>query len=81
MLPVQSVSDFPVYAFLRIRFALSAIVLLTLFGQRVGELHPRMICAGIARGLCLLGACAFQTVGLQYSTASKAEFITGLSWG
>ncbi len=75
----QSVARFPVFAFLSLRFTLAAVVLLLLFGQRLRALPRRMACAGAAIGLFLFGGYAFQTVGLQYTTASKAGFITGLS--
>lgn len=75
----QTVLRFPVYAFLALRFALAAAILFLLFGRRLRLLRPRMVGAGIAIGLLLFGGYAFQTVGLQYTTASKAGFITGLS--
>jgi len=75
----QSVARFPVYAFLSIRFALATAVLLLLFGQRLKLLNAQMVLAGIVIGLSLFGGYAFQTIGLQYTTASKAGFVTGLS--
>jgi len=75
----QSVSHFPVFAFLCIRFALATMVLLLLFGQRLRRLQRQMAYAGAVTGLFLFGGYAFQTVGLRYTTASKAGFITGLS--
>nr|MBC7244480.1 DMT family transporter [Chloroflexota bacterium] len=75
----QTVLHFPVYAFLALRFALAAAILFLLFGRRLRSLYPRMLGAGIAIGLFLFGGYAFQTIGLQYTTASKAGFITGLS--
>ena len=38
----------------------------------------KLIFAGTAAGLLLFGAISFQQVGLQYTTAGKAGFITGL---
>ncbi|MGC8787904.1 MAG: DMT family transporter, partial [Anaerolineae bacterium] len=75
----QTVLNFPVYTFLALRFALAATMLFLLFGRRLRALHPRMLGAGIAIGLFLFGGYAFQTIGLQYTSASKAGFITGLS--
>jgi drug/metabolite transporter (DMT)-like permease len=37
------------------------------------------VAAGVAAGLALFAGYGFQTVGLQYTTASNAGFITGLS--
>jgi len=75
----QSVAHFPVYAFLCLRFALAALVLLFLSAQRLRALRLHTAGAGVAIGMLLFGGYAFQTVGLQYTTASKAGFITGLS--
>ena len=75
----QSVSQFPVYAFLCLRFTLATAVLLLLFGSRLRSLQWQMIGAGLIIGLFLFGGYALQTVGLQHTTASKAGFITGLS--
>jgi drug/metabolite transporter (DMT)-like permease len=75
----RTVVQYPVYAFLFLRFALATGVLLVLFGRRLARLSPSMLLAGAAIGLFLFGGYAFQTVGLQYTSASKAGFITGLS--
>jgi len=75
----RTVAQFPVYAFLSLRFALAAVVLLLLFGRRLQGFGRRELWAGASIGLFLFGGYAFQTLGLQYTTASKAGFITGLS--
>ena len=75
----ESVAHFPVFAFLSLRFALAALVLAVLFGRRLRRLSWRMVGAGAAVGLFLFGGYTFQTLGLRFTTASKAGFITGLS--
>jgi|LSQX01.2.fsa_nt_gb drug/metabolite transporter (DMT)-like permease len=70
---------FPVWAFLALRFGLAALVLLPFGWQRLRRLGWRGWGAGALIGLALLAGYAFQTLGLQYTTASKAGFITGLS--
>jgi len=75
----RAVAQYPVYAFLFLRFALATGVLLVLFGRHLQRLSPSMLLAGVAIGLFLFGGYAFQTVGLQYTSASNAGFITGLS--
>ena len=75
----QSVAQFPVYAFLTLRFTLATVILLPLWGKHLRLLGHRGICVGAAIGLFLFGGYAFQTTGLQYTTASKAGFVTGLS--
>jgi drug/metabolite transporter (DMT)-like permease len=74
-----AVEQFPVMSFLALRFALATAVLLLLFGRRLRALNRRMVAAGLAIGVFLFVGYTFQTVGLQYTTASKAGFITGLS--
>ena len=79
LLVQQAVAQYPVFGFLCLRFALASLVLLPLFGRRLRLLTPRMLGAGIAIGFFLFAGYAFQTIGLQYTTSSKAGFITGLS--
>ncbi len=71
--------SFPVWAFLTLRFSLAALVLLPFGWRRLLRLGWRGWAAGALIGLALLAGYAFQTLGLQYTTASKAGFITGLS--
>ncbi len=75
----QAVERFPVFAFLCLRFVLATVVLCLCFGRRLRALQPRMAAAGVVIGLFLFAGYAFQTVGLQYTSSSKAGFITGLS--
>jgi drug/metabolite transporter (DMT)-like permease len=61
---------------LRFSFAFAAMVLVTRASLlRMGR---RQLCAGLLIGVFLFGGFALQTVGLGYTTASKAAFITGL---
>ena len=73
------------YLFNGMRFLLGALVLLPFTWRRPGQgERPRRKprcgdLAGIAlAGLLLFGAISFQQVGLRYTTASNAGFITGL---
>jgi drug/metabolite transporter (DMT)-like permease len=75
----QAVERSPVFVFLCLRFVLATLVLCLLFGRRLRALSPRMLAAGVVIGLFLFAGYAFQTVGLQYTSSSKAGFITGLS--
>jgi len=74
----QTVAQFPVYAFLFLRFALATVALLLFFRRRLRALGFRELRVGATIGVFLFGGYALQTVGLQYTTASKAGFITGL---
>jgi drug/metabolite transporter (DMT)-like permease len=68
------------------RFALGALTLLpVILTARRGSLanHPRcstrfLVCAGGLAGLSLFGGASMQQMGLVYTTAGKAGFITGL---
>jgi len=75
----QSVAQFPVFAFLSLRFLLAAVALLPILGQRLLSCGAETLRSGFVVGLALFGGYAFQTAGLRYTTASKAGFITGLS--
>lgn len=75
----QTVAQFPVYAFLFLRFALATVALVLFFGRRLRAIGFRELRVGVTIGVFLFGGYALQTVGLQYTTASKAGFVTGLS--
>ncbi len=66
-----------------IRFFLASLFLfvwLLLFKpSQLKQLNIHCLKSGISLGLCLFIGYAFQTIGLVYTTSSKAGFITGLS--
>ena len=72
-----------------VRFALGALVLLPILLLRINRgvpmIHPeagiskrKIIAGSLLTGLLLFGGVGFQQIGLQYTTAGKAGFITGL---
>ena len=75
----DAVSSYPVFPFLAIRFGLATLALLAIGWKRLPSLGWKGAAAGALIGLCLLAGYAFQTLGLQYTSASKTGFITGLS--
>ncbi|MGI6367998.1 MAG: DMT family transporter [Anaerolineae bacterium] len=75
----DAVQGYPVFAFLALRFAIGLAVLLLIGGRRLRNLSRANLGAGALAGLFLLAGYAFQTLGLQYTSASRAGFITGLS--
>src|SRR6266852_3509682 len=66
------------FTFLAMRFSIGALVLAVIFHKRLAQITRAEIITGSIIGLFLFGAYALQTTGLQYTTSSKAGFITGL---
>jgi len=62
--------------FLAIRFTIASLALAVLFRGRARFRPTR---AGWIAGICLFAGYLFHTVGLQFTTASKSAFITGLA--
>ncbi|MHB1355340.1 MAG: DMT family transporter [Anaerolineae bacterium] len=75
----DAVTNYPVFPFLAIRFAMATLILLVVGFKRLRSLTWRKLTAGIVVGLLLFAGYSFQTIGLRYTSASKAGFITGLS--
>src|SRR5262249_53908257 len=65
--------------FVALRFALAALVVLPMVRFRSATLSWGLVRAGGLVGLCLFAGYALQTAGLQFTSAAKAGFITGLS--
>ena len=66
-------------AFVGLRFSFGLLFMLLLAHRALLRVDRRQIAAGCLIGVFLFGGYALQTVGLGYTTASKAGFITGLS--
>jgi len=81
----QALRDVSPILFLALRFTLATIVLLVLFrGSSFGSWsrtrNPRWSLAGGAlAGAFLFSGYAFQTIGLQFTSAPKSAFLTGLT--
>jgi len=77
----QALRDVSPVLFLALRFTLAAVVLLVLF--RGSWSHPRnprwSLAGGALAGIFLFSGYAFQTIGLQFTTAPKSAFLTGLT--
>jgi drug/metabolite transporter (DMT)-like permease len=77
----QALHDVSPILFLALRFTLATVVLLALF--RGSWSHPRnprwSLAGGAIAGAFLFCGYAFQTVGLQFTTAPKSAFLTGLT--
>jgi drug/metabolite transporter (DMT)-like permease len=75
----QAVESVDVFVFLTQRFALAFILILPISAIRGKRPDMRTVRLGCLLGLFLFGAYAFQTVALQYTSASNTGFLTGLN--
>lgn len=69
----DAVLVYPVVPFLSLRFVLAALLLSPLLLRGAADLK-----AGVLPGIALGAGYLFQTLGLQYTTASQAGLLTGL---
>lgn len=74
----DAVEIVPPFQFLAVRFGIAAAVMTPLFWRGLRRFSARQLAVGAGAGVALFAGYAFQTVGLQYTTASNAGFITGL---
>jgi drug/metabolite transporter (DMT)-like permease len=72
----DAVADVQPVPFLAVRFLIGGLVMVPLAARRPAK--PGEAKAGVLCGLALLSGYVFQTVGLQYTTASISAFITYL---
>ncbi len=75
----DAVARVPPSAFIAMRFLAAAALLASLRPRQALRPDPALAAAGALAGLALFAGYAFQTVGLQYTSASSAGFITGLA--
>ncbi|MGE5620570.1 MAG: DMT family transporter [Sphingomonadaceae bacterium] len=65
-------------AFVALRFTFAFLFMALLMRRSLARIGRHQLAAGALIGVFLFGGYALQTVGLRYTTASKAAFITGL---
>ncbi len=75
----DALNDIGPFYFLACRFAIASIFLGGIFYKQLIGITVKEIKAGFFIGLFLFGGYAFQTVGLKYTGAANAGFITGLA--
>ena len=75
----RATEDLPVFIFLEIRFGLAFLTLLPFVWTQRAHLTRPSLYKGLGIGSILFLGYASQTIGLQYTSASNAGFITGLS--
>ncbi|NLP43785.1 MAG: DMT family transporter [Peptococcaceae bacterium] len=74
----KSIEDLPPFPFLALRFTLAFLILIPLIWIYREHLNKIAIGKALVLGVFLFLGYATQTIGLQYTTASNAGFITGL---
>jgi drug/metabolite transporter (DMT)-like permease len=74
----DAIALYPLFAFLAVRFAISAAVLAPFAWRPLLELPRSGIVAGLGVGVLLASAYGFQTAGLDRTTVASTGFITGL---
>ncbi len=65
------------FLFLTMRFFLASAILFVLFRQKITAIDPATLKAGLFIGLLVGFGYGSQTLGLDYTSASKSAFITG----
>jgi len=67
------------FSFLAVRFTLSFLLMIAFFSNRLFPIKQDVFKAGILLGIVLFASFAFQTWGLNLTSATNAAFITGLN--
>ncbi len=75
----DALADVSVFLYIAVRFALAAVVMALFFWRSLRTLNRGSIWAGAQIGFFMFAGYAFQTYGLQFTSPSKAAFITGSS--
>jgi drug/metabolite transporter (DMT)-like permease len=75
----NAIADMAPFTFIAIRFAIAFAFMSLFCCKKLLKLRGRDWVPGILVGILLFAGYSFQTLGLQYTTASNAGFITGLS--
>ena len=74
----RAIEEINLYYFIFLRFIVATSILFVLFSRRLRHLNLKLVRDGVILGGFLFIAFITQTVGLQYTSASNAGFITGL---
>ncbi|MBN1881795.1 MAG: DMT family transporter [Deltaproteobacteria bacterium] len=74
----MAIMEVDLYYFVFLRFILAVFIVGGLFYRRLPHYNLKILRDGVIMGAALFGAFALQTIGLKYTSASNAGFITGL---
>lgn len=75
----EALNDASVFAFIAVRFTFAAVLMAAINYRAVARITRGDLRAGFLIGVFMFSGYAAQTVGLQFTTPSKAGFITGFS--
>jgi drug/metabolite transporter (DMT)-like permease len=75
----NAIALLPPFSFNFYRFSLAALVMIAIALLKGEKLRLQTVQAGLLVGFFLFNGYSFQTVGLAYTTAANAGFLTGLS--
>ena len=75
----DALSDASVFSFIAVRFSVAALLMALIFHAALGKLDRATLFAGALLGFFMLSGYVFQTVGLKFTTPSKAAFINSSS--
>jgi len=67
------------YYHISFRFAIASILLAILFHKKLRKLNKNLVKPALILSSLLFATYALQTVGIQYTTASKSSFFSGLA--
>jgi drug/metabolite transporter (DMT)-like permease len=67
------------FTYLTLSYGVGSLTLAIIFHKRLMRITRTEVLSGLVLGMILFTGYALQTIGLQYTTVSKAGFITGLS--
>ena len=67
------------FTYLTLSYGRGSLTLAIIFHKRLMRITRTEVLSGLVLGMILFTGYALQTIGLQYTTVSKAGFITGLS--
>lgn len=79
LLTKSSLSELSTFNFLAIRFSIAFVLSLIIFLKQLINMDRKTIKQGVILGIVVYATYGLQTVGLNYTTASKSAFITGFN--
>ncbi|MDI3535490.1 MAG: hypothetical protein PWQ82_1855 [Thermosediminibacterales bacterium] len=79
ILTKEALAQVETFNFLTIRFAIAFVISSLIFFKKIMRTNKKTLKYSILLGVVLYAHYAFQTVGLNYTSASKSAFITGFN--